>query len=58
MKLQREAKKQGEPADFKDRDLREMLLHASARLFTRTWLIDVLDRASEPLPEIPQYRWR
>jgi len=51
-KLQREAKKQGEPADFKDRDLREMFLQASARLFTRTWLIDVLDRASEPLPEV------
>ena len=51
-KLQREPKKQGEPADFKDRDVREMFLHASARLFTRTWLIDVLDRASEPLPEI------
>ena len=51
-RLQREAKKQGEPADFKDRDLREMFLHASARLFTRTWLIDVLDRASEPLPEV------
>ncbi len=51
-KLQREAKKQGEPADFMDRDLREMFLHASARLFTRTWLLDVLSRASAPLPEI------
>jgi len=51
-KLQRQAKKQGEPADIKDRDLREMFLHASARLFTRTWLIDVLDRASGPLPEM------
>jgi|TARA_Y100000031_G_C8232221_1_gene391481 hypothetical protein len=52
-KLQKEAKKQGEPADFKDEDLREMLLNKSgARLFTRTWLIDALDRASGPLPEI------
>ncbi len=51
-KLQREAKKQGEPADFKDRDLREMFLYASPRLFTQTWLIDVLERASGPLPEI------
>ncbi len=51
-KLQREAKKQGETADFKDRDLREMFLQASARLFTRTWLIDVLGRASEPFPEV------
>ncbi len=51
-KLRREAKKQGEPADINDRELREMFLHASARLFTRTWLIDVLGRASEPLPEV------
>ena len=51
-KLRKEAKKQGEPADFKDRDLREMFLHASARLFTRTWLIATLNRASEPLPEV------
>ena len=51
-KLRREAKKQGEPADFKDRDLREMFLQTSARLFIRTWLIDALDRALEPLPEI------
>ncbi len=51
-KLQREAKKHGELAEFKDSDLREMLLHTSARLFTRTWLIDVLGRASGPLPEI------
>jgi hypothetical protein len=51
-KLRREAKKQGEPADINDRDLREMFLHASARLFTRTWLIDTLSRASEPLPEV------
>ena len=51
-KLRREAKKQGKPADINDRDLREMFLHASARLFTRTWLIDVLDRASEPFPEV------
>ena len=51
-KLRKEAKKQGEPADFKDRDLREMFLHASARLFTRTWLIAALNRASEPLPEV------
>jgi hypothetical protein len=50
--LQREAKKQGEPADFKDRDLREMFLNASARLFTGTWLTAALDRASEPLPEV------
>jgi hypothetical protein len=51
-KLQREAKRQGEPADFKDRDLREMLLPTSARLFIRTWLIDALSRATGPLPEI------
>jgi hypothetical protein len=51
-KLRREAKKQGEPADINDRELREMFLHASARLFTRTWLIDVLGRASESLPEV------
>jgi hypothetical protein len=51
-KLQRQAKKQGQPANFKDGDLREMLLYTSARLFTRTWLIDVLDRAAGPLPEI------
>ncbi len=51
-KLQREAKKQGEPADIKERDLREMLLQTSARLFIRTWLIDVLDRASGPFPEV------
>jgi hypothetical protein len=51
-KLQREAKKLGEPANFRDGDLREMLLYTSARLFTRIWLIDALDRASGPLPEI------
>ncbi len=51
-KLQREAKKQGEPANFKDEDLREMLLYTSARLFTRTWLIDALERATGPSPEI------
>ena len=51
-KLRREAKKQGEPADFKDGDLREMLLHTSARLFIRIWLIDALYRASGPLPEV------
>ena len=51
-KLRREAKKQGEAADFKDRDLREMFLQTSARLFIRTWLIDALSRATGPLPEI------
>jgi hypothetical protein len=51
-KLRKEAKKQGKPADINDREIREMFLHASARLFTRTWLIDVLGRASEPLPEV------
>jgi len=51
-KLQREAKKQGKPADFKDRDVREMLLHTGAHLFTRTWLIDALIQAAAPLPEI------
>ncbi len=51
-RLRKEAKKQGKPADINDRELREMFLHASARLFTRTWLSDVLGRASEPLPEV------
>ena len=51
-KLQREAKKQGVPADIRDRDLREMFLQTSARLFIRTWLIDALGRALGPLPEI------
>ena len=51
-KLEREAKKQREPVDIRDRDLREVFLSSSARLFTQTWLIDVLDRASAPLPEV------
>ena len=51
-KLRREAKKQGVAADIKDRDLREMLLETSAHLFIRTWLIDALGRALEPMPEI------
>jgi hypothetical protein len=50
--LRREAKKQGEPANFKDVDLRKVFLYASAHLFTRTWLIDALDRATGPSPEI------
>ena len=51
-KLRGEAKKQGKMADFNDGFLREMILHANAPLFTRTWLIDVLDRALGPLPEV------
>jgi len=51
-KLRRDAKKQGVAADIKDRDLREMLLETSAHLFIRTWLIDALGRALEPMPEI------
>ena len=51
-RLQREAKKQGERAEFKDGDLREMLLSTSGRFFTQTWLIDALERATGPMPEI------
>ena len=51
-RLQREAKKRGERAEFKDGDLREMLLSTSGRFFTQTWLIDALERATGPMPEI------
>ncbi len=51
-KLQREARKYGKPADIKERELREMLLHTSARLFIQTWLIDALAQATAPFPEV------
>jgi hypothetical protein len=51
-KLRREAKKQGVPADIRDRDLREMLLETGTHLFIRSWLVDALGRALEPMPEI------
>lgn len=51
-KLRREARKQDEPADFAESELRELLLDMGAKLFTQAWLIDALARASAPLPEI------
>ena len=52
--LRKEAKKQGEQAEIKDRDVREMLLSGSivCRLFTQAWLIDALGQAQAPMPEI------
>lgn len=50
--IRKEARKQGEPADFQDRDLLEMLLYTSARLFTEAWLIETLERLSAPLPKL------
>jgi len=52
--LRRDAKKQGEPAEVNDHDVRQMLLSGSlvCRLFTQTWLIDALGRAQAPMPEI------
>lgn len=50
--LQREAKKIKEPVNLEEADMRSMFLFSSAHLFTRIWLIDVLDRASAPLPEV------
>ncbi|MBE0532621.1 MAG: hypothetical protein IH626_17495 [Rhodospirillales bacterium] len=52
-KLRREAKKQGEPAEIDDHDVRVMILDTMAPcLFTQAWLIDTLDRAFAPIPEI------
>ena len=51
-KLRREAKKHGEQAGIVDDDMREKLLSTSARFFTQTWLIDALERATGPMPEI------
>lgn len=50
--LRREAKKQGEPADFKDADLKKFVVETSARLFTEIWLTDALERLAAPLPEL------
>ena len=50
--LRREAKKQGEPADIKDTDLKKLVLGTSSNLFTRIWLTETLERIAAPLPEI------
>jgi hypothetical protein len=52
--FRRNAKKQGEPAEINDHDVRLLLLSGSTacRLFTQTWLIDALGRAQAPMPEI------
>jgi hypothetical protein len=52
--LRRNAKKQGEPAEINDHGVRQLLRSGSVacRLLTQTWLVDALDRAQAPLPEI------
>ena len=52
--LRRNAKKQGEPAEINDHGVRQLLLSGSVacRLLTQTWLVDALDKAQAPLPEI------
>jgi hypothetical protein len=52
--LRRNAKKQGEPAEINDYGMRQLLLSDSVicRLLTQTWLLDALDKAQAPLPEI------
>src|SRR6516162_133289 len=52
--LRRTAKKQGEPAEINDHTVRQLLLSGSVacRLLTQTWLVDALDKAQAPLPEI------
>jgi hypothetical protein len=52
--LRRNAKKQGEPAEINDHGARQLLLSGSVacRLLTQTWLVDALDKAQAPLPEI------
>lgn len=48
-----EARKEGRPMNFDDRDLREMSLDAmTPSVFTQAWLIHALDRAFAPLPEL------
>lgn len=51
-KVRQEVKKHGDYSNFDDSDIREMLLGTSAHLFTRIWLIDVLNCAFDPPPEI------
>ncbi len=50
--IRKEARKQAEPADFQDRDLREMFLCTNACLFTGAWLADALERLAAPLPRL------
>lgn len=51
--LRKEAKKQGEPAEIKDRDVQKLFLcSVTPRLFTQAWLIDAMDQAFAPMPEI------
>jgi hypothetical protein len=52
--LRRNTKKQGEPAEISDHGVRQLLLSGSVacRLLTQTWLVDALDKAQAPLPEI------
>jgi hypothetical protein len=52
--LRRDAKKQGEPAEINDHEVRLLLLSGSTacHLFTQTWLMDALGRAQAPMPEI------
>jgi hypothetical protein len=44
----------GEPAEINDHGVRQLLLSGSVacRLLTQTWLVDALDNAQAPLPEI------
>ena len=52
--LRKEAIKQDKQTEINDRHARELLLSGSiaCRLFTLPWLIDALDRAQAPMPEI------
>jgi hypothetical protein len=52
--LRRNAKKQDERAEIDDHGVRQLLLSGSVacRLLTQTWLVDALDKAQAPLPEI------
>lgn len=52
--LRREAKKQGQALKIADRDAREIMLAAGpiCHLITQSWLVDALERARAPLPEM------
>lgn len=51
--LRNKAKKQGEDPEIPPQDVKEMLLESMGpRLFTQAWLIDALQQAQAPMPEM------
>ena len=50
--LRKEARKLGEPLGLDEADLRVMMLHESPAMIIELWLVDALERAMAPPPEI------